>query len=52
VDIIDDREAGPSGAVKDEPVDQPDEHGKQEVVTDDMYNFHRYYDACGRRKYY
>ncbi|KAK1608058.1 hypothetical protein QYE76_031731 [Lolium multiflorum] len=27
--------------VKDEPVDEPDERVKQEVVTDDMYNFHR-----------
>jgi hypothetical protein len=38
--------------VKDEPVDEPDERGKQEVVTGDMYNFHQYYDASGRRKYY
>lgn len=54
VDLTDDGEAGPSGAVKDEPVDEPDERGKQEVVTNDMYNFHRYYDydTSGRRKYY
>jgi hypothetical protein len=25
--------------------DEPDERVKQEVVTDDMYNFHQYYDA-------
>jgi hypothetical protein len=36
VDLTDDGEAGPSGLVKDEP----DERVKQEVVTDDMYNFH------------
>ena len=52
VDLTDDGEAGPSGLVKDEPVDEPDERVKQEVVTDDMYNFHQYYDASGRRKYY
>jgi hypothetical protein len=34
--------------VKDEPID---ERVKQEVFTDDMYNFHRYYDASGQRKY-
>jgi hypothetical protein len=52
VDLIDDSEAGPSGAVKDEPVDEPEERGKEEVVTGDMYNFHQYYDAPSRRKYY
>jgi hypothetical protein len=52
VDLTDDDEARPSGTVKDEFVDEPDKHGKQKVVTDDMYNFHRYYDASGRRKYY
>jgi hypothetical protein len=41
VDITDDGEAGPSGVVKDEPVDEPDERVKQEVITDDMYNFHQ-----------
>jgi hypothetical protein len=51
VDLTDDGEAGPSGLVKDEPVDEPvDERGKQEVVTDEMYNFQQYYDASGRRK--
>jgi hypothetical protein len=30
----------------------PDERGKQDVVVDDMYNFHQYYDPFGRRKYY
>nr|XP_051229700.1 uncharacterized protein LOC127347573 [Lolium perenne] len=44
-DLTDDGEAGPSGLVKDEPIDEPDERVKQEVVTDDMYNFHQYYDA-------
>jgi hypothetical protein len=48
VDLTDDGEAGPSGMVKDEP----DERVKQEVVTDNMYNFHQYYDASGRCKYY
>jgi hypothetical protein len=52
VDLTDDSEAGPSGAVKDEPVDKPNERGKQDVVVDDMYNFHRYYDPSCRRKYY
>jgi hypothetical protein len=46
VDLTDDGEAGPSGVVKDEP----DERGKQEVITDDMYNFHQYYDTSGRRR--
>jgi hypothetical protein len=42
-----------SGAtVKDEPIDEPNERGKQEVVTDDMYNFHQHYDASGHHKYY
>ncbi|KAK1696071.1 hypothetical protein QYE76_012768 [Lolium multiflorum] len=49
VDLTDDGEAGPSGLVKDEPVD---ERVKQEVVTDDMYNFQQYYDASGRRKWF
>ncbi|KAK1649619.1 hypothetical protein QYE76_067424 [Lolium multiflorum] len=49
VDLTDDGETGPSGLVKDEPVE---ERVKQEVVTDDMYNFHQYYDASGRRKYF
>jgi hypothetical protein len=46
VDLTDDGEAGPSGAVKDEPVDEPDERSKQDAVV------HQYYDASGRRKYY
>ncbi|KAK1610388.1 hypothetical protein QYE76_034061 [Lolium multiflorum] len=46
VDLTDDGKAGPSGLVKDEPVD---ERVKQEVVTDAMYNFQQYYDASGRR---
>jgi hypothetical protein len=49
MDLTDDDEAGPSGLVKDEPVE---ERVKQEVVADDMYNFHQYYDASGRRKYF
>jgi hypothetical protein len=32
VDLTNDGEVGPSGAVKDEP----DEHGKQDVVVDDI----------------
>jgi hypothetical protein len=40
VDLTDDGEAGPSVAVKNDPVDEPGERGKQEVVTDDMYNFY------------
>jgi hypothetical protein len=53
VDLTDDGEAGPSGLVKDEPVDEPvDERVKQEVVTDEMYNFQQYYDASGRRKWF
>jgi hypothetical protein len=51
-DLTDDAEAEPSDAVKDEPVDKPDERGKQDVVVDDMYNFHQYYDPFGSRKYY
>jgi hypothetical protein len=43
---------GPSDAVKDEPANEPDERGKQEVVHESMYNFHQYYDASGRHKYY
>jgi hypothetical protein len=46
VDLTDDSEAGPSGLVKDEPVNE------QEIVTDDMYNFHQYYDASSRSKYF
>jgi hypothetical protein len=52
MDLTDDGEAEPSGLVKDEPVDEPDERVKQEVITDDMYSFHQYYDASGRRKYF
>jgi hypothetical protein len=52
VDLTDDGEAGPSGLVKDKPVDEPDERVKQEVITDDMYNFHLYYDASGHRNYF
>jgi hypothetical protein len=48
VDLTDNGEVGPSGLVKDEP----DERVKQEVITNDMYNFHQYYDASGRRKYF
>jgi hypothetical protein len=32
--------------------DEPDERGKQDVLVDDMYNFHQYYDASSRCKYY
>jgi hypothetical protein len=52
IDLTNDGEAGPSGAVKDEPVDKPDERGKQNVVVNDMYNFHQYYGRSGHRKYY
>jgi hypothetical protein len=38
VDLTDDGEAGPSGAVKDDTVDKPDERGKQDVVDDAMYS--------------
>jgi hypothetical protein len=38
--------------VQDEPVDEPDQRFKQEVITNDMYNFHQYYDSSGRRKYF
>jgi hypothetical protein len=37
VDLTNDGEARPSDAVKDEPVDEPDECGKQDVVDDGMY---------------
>jgi hypothetical protein len=30
----------------------PNSWKKQEVVTDDMYNFHQYYNVSGRRKYF
>jgi hypothetical protein len=33
VNLTDDSEAGPSGVVKDEPVDKPDECSKQDVIT-------------------
>nr|XP_051190814.1 uncharacterized protein LOC127304153 [Lolium perenne] len=36
VDLTDDGEVGTSGLVKDEPVDEPGERVKQEVITDDM----------------
>jgi hypothetical protein len=52
VDLTNDDEAGPSGAVKYEPVDEPDECDKQNIVVDDMYNFQQYYDPSDRRKYY
>jgi hypothetical protein len=52
VDLTHDGEAGPNCAVKDEHIDDPDECGKQDVVNDNMYNFHQYYDPSGRRKYY
>jgi hypothetical protein len=52
VDPTDDCEAGPSGAAKDDPVNELDERGKQDVVVDDMYNFNQYYDASVRRKHY
>jgi hypothetical protein len=53
VDLTDDGEAGPRGLVKDEPVDEPDERvSRRSYVTDDMYNFHQYYDASVRRKYF
>jgi hypothetical protein len=51
VDLTDNGEAGPNDVVKDEPVNEP-ERDKQDVVVDDMYNFHQYYDGSGRRKYY
>jgi hypothetical protein len=51
VDLTNDSEAGPSGAMKDEPVDEPDERGKQDVVVNDIYNFHQYYDPSGRQIY-
>jgi hypothetical protein len=38
--------------VKDEPINEPDERGKQDVVVDDMYNYHQYYEPFGRSKYY
>ncbi|XP_047064205.1 protein DGS1, mitochondrial-like [Lolium rigidum] len=44
VDLTDNGEAGPSGGVKDRPIDEPDEHGKEDIVVDDMYNFHQCYD--------
>jgi hypothetical protein len=52
VDLTDDGEAGPSGLVKDESVDEPDVRGKQNVVVDDMYNYHQYYAPSDRHKYY
>jgi hypothetical protein len=48
VDLTNDGEAGPSGAVKDEP----DKRGKKDAVDDTVYNFHQYYDPTRRRKYY
>jgi hypothetical protein len=50
VHLTHDDEVGPSGAVKDEPTDKPDERDKQNVIDDSMYNFHQYYDLSGRRK--
>jgi hypothetical protein len=39
IDLTNDGEDGAISAVKDEPVD---ERGKQDVVDDNMYNFHQY----------
>jgi hypothetical protein len=47
VDLTDNGKARPSGTVKDET----DERGKQDIIVDDMYNFHQYYGASGHRKY-
>jgi hypothetical protein len=48
VNLTHDGEAGSSSAVKDEPanepIDEPDERGKQNVIDDNMYKFHQYYD--------
>jgi hypothetical protein len=38
-----------NGMVKVEPID---EHGKQNIIDESLYNFHRYYDPSGRLKYY
>jgi hypothetical protein len=48
INLTNDGEAGPSDPVKDESVDERD---KQDVVVDDMYNFHQYYDPS-IHKYY
>jgi hypothetical protein len=40
VDLTNDGEAGPSGAVKEEPADKPDKRGKKDAIDDNMYNFH------------
>jgi hypothetical protein len=40
VGLTNDSEARPSGEVKDEPIDKPDERNKQDVVDDGMYNLH------------
>jgi hypothetical protein len=52
VDLTNDDEAGPSGAVKDEPTDKAGERGKKDVIHDGMDNFHQYHDSPGRRKYH
>jgi hypothetical protein len=67
VDLTHDgEEAGPSGAVKDEPIDEDaivmvkdepvdedaDPRSKQDDVDDGMYNFHQYYDRSGHCKFY
>jgi hypothetical protein len=52
VDLTNDDEAGPSGAVKDEPTDEAGERSKQDVVHDGMDNFHQYHYSHGRRKYH
>jgi hypothetical protein len=41
IDPTHDSEAGADSAVKDEPVDEPGEHGKKDAVNDKMYNFHQ-----------
>jgi hypothetical protein len=40
VDLTNDGEAEPSGTVKNEPIDELDERGKQDFIVNDMYNFH------------
>jgi hypothetical protein len=44
---LDDGEAGPSGAVKDEHADP---RGKQNVINEDDYRFFEYYDRSDRRR--
>jgi hypothetical protein len=47
--LVDDDEAGPNGAVKDEPANAPADP-RRKPLTDKDYNFFQYYDRSGHRR--